>query len=151
MNVSYLARMDKFRNNITEEIVLAVQWDGSKEHGERIAAVIDMDVRYDLTDGKFTMHIGGYDNMVANDFDFVGVNSDGAFTLPYERFMQLHVMIKEPSNSPTKKINPSFDEVVAPLIEWLKRNEDKESDYRVIVDSLGAELLSVDYANYKSK
>lgn len=143
--------MDNFINIITEEAVLAVQWDGSKEHGARIASVIDLDVRYDLTDGVFTMHIGGYDNMVANPFDFVGVNADGAFTLPYERFMQLHIMVKKPSNNTAKSINPSFDEVVAPLIEWLKRNEDKESDYRVIVDSLGAELLSVDYANYKSK
>lgn len=143
--------MDNFINIITEEAVLAVQWDGSKEHGAHIASFIDMEARYDLTDGVLTMHIGGYDNMVANPFDFVGVNSNGAFTLPYERFMQLHIMVKKPSNNTSKKINPSFDEVVAPLIEWLKRREDKEGDYRVIVDSLGAELLFLDYANYISK
>ena len=139
--------MDKFIN-VIGNTVLAVQWDGTKEHGERIAAVIDMDVRYDLTDGKFTMHIGGYDNIVVNEFDFVGLGTDGVLVGSYSNFMQAHVMVPDQSN---KKINPSFDEVVAPLIEWLKKREDKEGDYRVIVDSLGAELLFLDYANYKSK
>lgn len=139
--------MDKFIN-VIGNTVLAVQWDGSKEHGERIAAVIDMDVRYDLTDGKLTMHIGGYDNMVANEFDFVGLGTDGVLVASHSNFMQAHVMVPDQN---TKKINLSFDEVVAPLIEWLKKREDKEGDYRVIVDSLGAELLFLDYANYKSK
>ena len=139
--------MDKFIN-VIGNTVLAVQWDGTKEHGERIAAVIDMDVRYDLTDGKLTMHIGGYDNMVANEFDFVGLGTDGVLVASYSNFMQAHVMVPDQS---AKKINLSFDEAVAPLINWLKRREDKEVDYRVIVDSLGAELLFLDYANYKSK
>jgi len=116
MNKNYVIRMDKFIN-VIGNTVLAVQWDGSKEHGERIAAVIDMDVRYDLTDGKLTMHIGGYDNMVANPFDFVGLGTDGVLVASYSNFMQSHVMV---TDKPFKSIG--FDEVVKPLMKWLSEN-----------------------------
>lgn len=145
--------MDKFINLVTAETVLGVQWDGSKEHGSHIGSFIDMDVRYDMTDGKLTMHIGGYDNLVANEFDFVGVNSAGVFACSYDNFMRFH-MLDKPSDvrKPSKSKSGSFDEAVAPIIEWLRMNEDDKGQLRLIADSKGAELLEINfYANYKSK
>jgi uncharacterized protein YprB with RNaseH-like and TPR domain len=137
--------------NINGQKVKAIQWDGSKEHGAEIAKEIDMDVRYDLTDGVLTMHIGGYDVTVANQFDFVYLNTTGVDVASYQTFMNKHVRATHQQVVVKQKSNQSFDEVCAPLINWLKRNEDKEGDYRVVVDSLGAELLFLEYANYKSK
>lgn len=133
MNRNYVIRMDKF-NNINGYSVFAVQWDGTKEHGARIAAVIDMDVRYDLTDGKLTMHIGGYDNMVANEFDFVGIGPDGVLVASYNDFMQSHDMVPD---QPFKNIG--FAEVVKPLMEWLSKN--KNPHITAIVTGNVAELV----------
>lgn len=135
--------------NIRGEKVKAIQWDGSKEHGAEIAKEIDMDVRYDLTDGVLTMHIGGYDVTVAKQFDFVYLNTTGVDVASYSSFTGRHIRATHKQVVVKEESNQSFDEACAPLINWLKRK--KEEDYRVIVDSLGAELLSLDYANYKSK
>jgi len=77
--------------NIRGEKVKAIQWDGSKEHGAEIAKEIDMDVRYDLTDGVLTMHIGGYDATVAKQFDFVYLNTTGVDVASYQTFINEHV------------------------------------------------------------
>ena len=134
--------------NIRGEKVKAIQWDGSKEHGAEIAKEIDMEVRYDLTDGVLTMHIGGYDATVAHQFDFVYVNTTGVDVANYSSFTGSHIRATHFQVIVKEESNQSFDEACAPLINWLKR---KEEDYRVVVDSLGAELLSLEYANYKSK
>jgi hypothetical protein len=138
--------MDLYYNTNGQK-VKAIQWDGSKEHGAEIAKEIDMDVRYDLTDGILTMHIGGYDATVANQFDFVYLNTTGADVASYQTFMNKHVRATHKQVVVKQKSNKSFEDVVAPVIQWIKEQKEGQN-MTIVIDDESAEVRTLNFKVY---
>jgi hypothetical protein len=133
--------------NVNGQKVKAIQWDGSKEHGAEIAKDIDMDVRYDLTDGVLTMHIGGYDVTVANQFDFVYLNTTGVDVASYQTFMNKHVRATHQQVVVKQKSNKSFEDVVAPVIQWIKEQKEGQN-MTIVIDDESAEVRTLNFKVY---